>query len=236
MFKKSNRTNQLFFIGGAVLVFAISCEAATVTHTWNSAVATTNASGKAVEIVANSNQTGNINPEIQFAVIGGGLAAGSYTASYKFLFTDSPDQMRNAFRGSNGDGSDFDKQISIGSLSLNQWYQATADVTITGADNWTGTFEIKPTIFGNGGDAFDDMALMFDDVNVTDGMGASVLAGGLYDFEGDTIGSQPSNTSSIGTNDANRVTVYQVSAVPEPSVITLTGLLGACAMSFRTRR
>ena len=54
-----------------------------------------------------------------------------------------PDQQRNNFRGSNGDSSDFDQQIAIGNLSLDQWYTASATVTIAGSDSWTGTFEIS---------------------------------------------------------------------------------------------
>lgn len=187
--------------------------AAGITLNWTAPVEMPNASTKALRITAATNVEGNKDPELQFAVLAAGLAPGSYTATVDILYVNKPDQNRSAMRGSNGDGNHYDREFST-TGALNTWFRVTGTVVVTGTDNWTGTFELKPVIFGNPGDAPDSFEIFYDNINLVDSLGASVLRSGPYDFETDTLGSEPANVTFLPGTRGDALEVGVVSLLP----------------------
>lgn len=210
---KNNRLNRVCVVSAFCASICLpQTEAADVTLNWSSPVEVANSSTKALNGKAFTDKTGNKSPSVQFEVITAGLPAGTYTATFDFKYADKPDQQRSAMRGSNGDGNAWDRQVTISGTILNTWYRATGTVVITGTegDNWTGKYDLKPTIFGNANDDFDTFDVFFDNVNLTDTNGTSVLRYGLYDFENNTVGNPPTNVSYDGFNQFSEIKVVEI--------------------------
>lgn len=181
---------------------------------------------------------GNRSPEVQFEIVPAGLAAGTYTVTFDVYYIDKPDQQRAAMRGGSGDGNDFDERpISNSDLSnnvdLETWYRVTAPVIVSGADPWNGTFELKPTIFGNTNDPADAFEMWIDNVDLVDGSNNSMLENGPFGFEGDTVGEAPANVT-LNSLSAGQASAFEVVAIPEPGSLALAGL--GVAMLLTRRR
>ena len=189
-------------------------KAANITLNWATPVAVANTSAKALNCKAFTNMTGNKDPELQFQVLAAGLPPGTYTATFDFRFANKPDQQRTAMRGSNGDGNHYDREVpSGGAIALDTWYRATGTVVITGSDNWTGTYELKPVIFGNPpSDAADEFDILYDNVNLTDSSNQSELIFGMYNFESDSVGSAPANVPVLKANQFSEFGVVSILA------------------------
>ncbi|MEM9881523.1 MAG: hypothetical protein AAF800_01225 [Planctomycetota bacterium] len=88
----------------------------------------------------------------------------------------------------------------------------TNTVVVEG-ENWTGTLELQPTIFGNAGDAADSYDLAFDNVSLEDSSGNEALSR-VYDFGSDAVGSLPAGVSYTGAGSFDLAQVQDLDGGP----------------------
>lgn len=189
--------------GGLALLALLAlplAHAATVVQSDNTTAVSHSPSSRALRVTKSTVAGTAVSPSLRFT-LAANLPAGVYTFSFRFRWLDKPDDLRSTLRGSIGDGSDFEKSVSIAGAS-GFWYRYQTTVTVSGTDVWTGNPEIMVKLWNNDTDAFE---LLVDDVSLVDSANQQVLSK-LYTFEDDTVGAAPAGvTATNGTFDSMTV-------------------------------
>ena len=192
-----------FRAGGFTLLailLAAAAPAATLVQSDNVTTVDHRPSAKALRVTKTTVAGTATSPSLRFS-LASNLPAGTYTFSFRFRWIDKPDDLRSTLRGSNGDGSDFEKGVSIAGAS-GFWYRHQVTLTVAGTDVWTGNPEIMVKLWNNDTDAFE---LLVDDVSLVNSTNQQMLTQ-LFSFEADTVGSAPAGVSMYnGTFDSMTV-------------------------------
>jgi hypothetical protein len=234
-----------------VVAIAASAGAATIAIDSNyTVIPTTNSSNQALHVFGTHPGSPAVTQrplQVQMDLPTAGLPAGKYDVSFDLLFSDIPDQLEAAFRGTNSEANDFDGPHpapttsatgakTIGTFDLDTWYHltTTATVTTTAPDVYTGKFEFKPALNGGlTGNPADAYSFLLDNISVTDANGVEVLTK-TFTFESDTVGQQASGIG--GQAGSETVPRPLVVAVPEPATAISAGALFLCGLAGRRRR
>lgn len=224
------RSIELVAAAGMFFAFTGAVSAAMITQGSASEVAAS-PSGNYLNIAGDfgTASTGNWQPDVEFQVAAGGIAVGTHTLTFDVRVNDKADDFNTSFRGSGGDGSDFED--SLPNFAIGIWTRATRQVTVTG-DPWTGKFSLQFKLFDADVDGLDVFDVDIDNVSLLDGSSGQQLLK-LYDFESDAASSAPADVSirPSGSGEASSQGAVTLTVVPEPgsfALMTLGGLLALC--------
>ncbi|MFA6960144.1 MAG: hypothetical protein WC205_05275 [Opitutaceae bacterium] len=193
--------------GGLALLALLAlpmAPAATVVQSDNTTVVDHRPSVRALRVTKTVAAGTAASPSLRFP-LASALPAGTYTLSFRFRWIDKPDDLRTTLRGTNGDGNDFEKSVSIAG-AYGFWYRQQTTVTVGGTDTWTGYPEIMVKLWNNDADTCE---LLVDDVSLVDASNQQMLPK-LYTFEDDAVGSAPAGvTATNGTFDSMTVVALE---------------------------